>query len=113
MADGSFYDPFGFFFDKDGLDEAGGKYSDEGYYVSPFDLEIDARDVYGSEDEEEEYLDETPHDSLERQAIIEEHVVMAQAWARDRLKKNPEAPLILKVEGIPFDTTIRSEEDVI
>lgn len=54
LGDGSFYDPFGFYFDKEGLDEAGGKYNDEGYYVSPFDLEIDARDVYGSEDDDEE-----------------------------------------------------------
>jgi len=76
MEDGSFYDPFGFYFDKNGLDEAGGKYNDEGYYVSPFDLELDAGDVYGSEDEED-FEDETPRDSLERQAMIEEHVVMA------------------------------------
>lgn len=88
LKDGSFYDPFGFYFDQNGLDEAGGKYDDEGYYVSPFDLDLDARELYGSEDEEEEldYIqDETPQDALERQAIIEEHVVMASSWARKQL----------------------------
>ena len=112
MEDGSFYDPFGFYFGTDGLDEAGGKYDDEGYYVSPFDVDIDARDIYDSEDDDD-YPEETPSDALERQAIIEEHVVMASAWARDRLKLNPEVPLILKIEGIPCDTTIRNEDDVI
>jgi hypothetical protein len=86
LKDGSFYDPFGFYFDQNGLDEAGGKYDDEGYYVSPFDLDLDARELYGSEDDEEDYMqDETPQDALERQAIIEEHVVMASSWARKQL----------------------------
>lgn len=38
---------------------------------------------------------------------------MAQAYARNQLKQNPETPLILKIEGIPFDTNIRSEQDVL
>ena len=36
MPDGGYYDPYGFWFNKDGLDEAGGKYDEEGYYISPF-----------------------------------------------------------------------------
>lgn len=35
LSDGSFYDPHGFFFDKDGVDVAGGTYDNEGYYLSP------------------------------------------------------------------------------
>lgn len=54
MPDKSFFDPFGFYFDKEGLDEAGGRYDAEGYYVSPFDLEFDENEVYGNEEELEE-----------------------------------------------------------
>ena len=53
MPDGSFYDPFGFHFNADGFDEAGGKYDNEGYYVSPFDLELDVDEIYGDEDDHE------------------------------------------------------------
>ena len=38
FEDGSFYDPFGFYFNNEGFDEAGGRYDDEGYYISPFDV---------------------------------------------------------------------------
>lgn len=53
MPDGSFYDPYGFFFNSQGLDEAGGKYDDDGYYMSPFDVEVDVDDIYGDEEEHE------------------------------------------------------------
>ena len=32
MADGSFYDPDGYFFNKDGKDEFGGYYDDDWHY---------------------------------------------------------------------------------
>jgi hypothetical protein len=35
LKDGSFYDPYGFYFDADGMDTAGGSYDKEGYYISP------------------------------------------------------------------------------
>jgi hypothetical protein len=84
LEDESFFDPFGFYFNKEGFDEAGGRYDDEGYYVSPFvdevaDIDLDAE--YDDEYDPEEFED--PNDALERQAIIQEHVVMAQAYARN------------------------------
>ena len=33
LKDGDFYDPLGYYFDKDGYDETGGKYDDAGYYI--------------------------------------------------------------------------------
>ena len=34
LADGDFYDPLGYYFDKQGYDETGGHYDDDGYYVA-------------------------------------------------------------------------------
>jgi len=48
LANGCFYDPHGFFFDKDGIDEAGGTYDNEGYYISPEHFNHDDFD-YGDE----------------------------------------------------------------
>lgn len=50
LSNGAFYDPFGFYFDENGKDEAEGFYSDEGYYVSPFDVEFNPDEIYGDED---------------------------------------------------------------
>ena len=33
LKDGDFYDPLGYYFDKDGFDETGGRYDDEGFYI--------------------------------------------------------------------------------
>lgn len=35
LADGSFYDPLGYFFDKDGKDAKGGFYNGLGFYIDP------------------------------------------------------------------------------
>jgi len=35
LADKSFYDPLGYYFDSDGYDTVGGKYDDSGYYLHP------------------------------------------------------------------------------
>ena len=56
---------------------------------------------------------ETPTDALERQAIIQEHVVMAQAYARSQLKQNPEQTQTLKIEGIPSDTNLQTDQDIL
>lgn len=38
LKDGDFYDPLGYYFDKQGYDETGGRYDDAGYYVPASDL---------------------------------------------------------------------------
>lgn len=65
MPDKSFYDPFGFYFNSEGLDQAGGRYDDEGYYISPFDVELDQEDVYGEEEDEDE-IPNAEEDALEK-----------------------------------------------
>lgn len=50
--------------------------------MSPFDLDLDAAEVYGDEDDYGPEFEESEVDALERQAIIQEHVVMAQGYAR-------------------------------
>jgi hypothetical protein len=36
---GAFYDPHGYYFDKDGLDASGGHYDNYGYYIAGRDIE--------------------------------------------------------------------------
>jgi len=38
---------------------------------------------------------------------------MASAYARKQLQTNPEQALTLKVEGIPADTNMRTEQEVL
>lgn len=33
LKEGDFYDPLGYYFDKDGYDESGGRYDDDGFYI--------------------------------------------------------------------------------
>jgi len=90
LESGAYYDPFGFYFDSEGNDEAGGRYDDTGYYVSPFDIELDPEDDLDSNDSQDYAAADgggLGDDSLERQALIEEHVVMAAAYARTKLKE--------------------------
>jgi hypothetical protein len=54
LENGAFYDPFGFYFNQEGRDEAGGYYHDDGYYTSPFDVEFKAEELYGDEDCDED-----------------------------------------------------------
>jgi hypothetical protein len=53
LESGAYYDPFGFYFDSEGNDEAGGRYDDTGYYVSPFDIELDPEDDLDSNDSQD------------------------------------------------------------
>jgi hypothetical protein len=34
LKGGDFYDPLGYYFDKHGFDEQGGRYDDQGYYIA-------------------------------------------------------------------------------
>ena len=83
LKDGSFYDPLGYHFDIDGLDEAGGSYDKEGYYMSPTHFEEELAyqngdadnnydDLYGEEDDDD--LETQEYKLLERQALIAEHI---------------------------------------
>ena len=66
LSDNSYYDPLGYFFDKDGYDTVGGKYDDQGFYVHPQYYSHEA--AYGEDledytlDEEEDWAEEDqPH----------------------------------------------------
>lgn len=50
---------------------------------------------------------------MEKQAIYEEHVVMAQVYARNLYKQNPETVFTLKIEDVPSDTNLRTEQDIL
>lgn len=104
LANGCFYDPHGFFFDKDGIDEAGGTYDNEGYYISPEHFDHDDFD-YGDEEGQDD-------DQFERQAILQEHIVPGIVHASILLEKNPEAPMMVKISGIPNDT-LKTENDFV
>jgi hypothetical protein len=59
LADGSFYDQNGYYFDKDGYDEFGGYYDDKYFYYVPgpgYEDEYYAKyyEMYGKEVYEEE-----------------------------------------------------------
>ena len=53
LADGGFYDPYGFFFDKLDMDENGGQYDQEGVYKTAEELDELREDNYDDEEEEE------------------------------------------------------------
>jgi hypothetical protein len=38
---------------------------------------------------------------------------MAQAYAREKFEQNPEQEFSLKVEGVPADTNLRTEDDIV
>jgi len=92
LTDKSFYDPLGYYFDKDGYDTVGGKYDDEGFYEHPpsftneaahgDDLEDYTLDEeYGDEDYDYGEEDDQPHmkdNDFERQAVMHEHIMPAQ-----------------------------------
>ena len=55
MTDKSYYDPLGYYFDKDGYDTVGGKYDDVGYYIHPPEY---AHEAAEGEDLEDYTLDD-------------------------------------------------------
>lgn len=72
LADKSYYDPLGYYFDKDGYDTVGGKYDDAGFYMQPH--AATGEDMYGDdledytldEDEWEEEQPQLADDDFER-----------------------------------------------
>lgn len=56
--DGSYYDPLGYYFDKNGFDGVGGTYDNDGYYIQPTMGEA----VYGADLEEYTLDEEEDHD---------------------------------------------------
>jgi hypothetical protein len=78
LEDGSFYDPYGYYFDAEGYDEYGGFYDDYGYYVPGDDyaeeyyrsyaqaadhdedeVSLHSDEYFDEDDEDEEYKEET------------------------------------------------------
>ena len=60
LADKSFYDPLGYYFDKDGYDTVGGRYDEEGFYIHPHGYEHEAE--YGEDLEDYTLDDEDDYD---------------------------------------------------
>lgn len=64
LKDGDFYDPYGYYFDENGLDEAGGFYSEQtGVYVKSSEYENEGYEDYYEElcgSDSEEYDQENP-----------------------------------------------------
>ena len=57
LTDSSFYDPLGYFFDKEGFDGVGGTYGEDGYYIHPQSHEAaygDDIEDYTLDDEDDE-----------------------------------------------------------
>ena len=116
MADSSFYDPLGYFFDKDGYDTVGGKYDSEGFYVHPpsfaneaehgEDLEgytldeDDYDDEYGDYGEEEDQSHMKDSD-FERQALMHEHIMPAQLHVKTQLEQDPRQMLYVRICNFP------------
>ena len=62
LEDKSFYDPLGYYFDKEGYDTVGGRYDDAGYYIHPEAGAHEAADGedlegYTLDDHDDEYYD--------------------------------------------------------
>ena len=70
----------GTFFDKDGFDAVGGQYDKEGYYIRPAQENFagyyyDDLEDYDLNDDEEDQ--EQGSDQLEKEAMMQEHVMPA------------------------------------
>lgn len=116
LADQSFYDPLGYFFDKDGYDTVGGKYDDEGFYMHPpsyaneaeygEDLEeytLDDGDEYGDEEDygEEDSQAHMQDDDFERQAVMHEHIMPAQLHVKTQLEQDSKQVFYVRVCNFP------------
>jgi hypothetical protein len=58
LESAAFYDPYGYYFDEDGYDEAGGKYDEQGYYRTA--EEVDKLENFDEDDEDD--LEDAPND---------------------------------------------------
>ena len=78
-VDGSYYDPLGYYFDKEGFDAVGGTYDNDGYYIQPLLHE----GLYGEDiedytlDDEENEENQLADDDIQRQADMHEHIMPA------------------------------------
>lgn len=110
LADKSFYDPLGYFFDNHGYDTVGGRYDDEGFYVHAPESAHEA--AYGedledytlddeSDDEDYDYDDESQDNDFERQAIMHEHIMPAQLHVKTQLEQDPNQVFYVRVCNFP------------
>lgn len=121
LKDGDFFDPYGYYFDENGLDEVGGFYSDEtNEYVKPSEYENqDYEDYYeelcgseSDEDDEENPEKEKDYNEVDEYNIPEdeanrgirlEHCIPAIKWLTE---ENPaDKKHIIKVLNIPRKAT--------
>lgn len=80
LKEGGYYDPLGYYFDKDGFDGVGGTYSKEGYYIQPEQDEAyygDDIEDYTLDDEDLGEEQQLADDDIQRQADLHEHIMPA------------------------------------
>ena len=80
LEQGGYYDPLGYYFDKDGFDSVGGQYDKEGYYIQPNLHEAcigDDIEDYTLDDEDYEEHKQLADDDIMRQADLHEHIMPA------------------------------------
>ena len=102
--DGGYFDPLGYFFDKDGFDAVGGQYDKEGYYIRPAQENFggyyfDDLEDYDLNDDEEDQEQGT--DALEKEAMMQEHVMPAQLYVKTELAKDPNKNFYIRVKNLP------------
>lgn len=68
LTDKSYYDPLGYFFDKDGFDTVGGKYNEDGFYMQPH--MNTGEDNFGDDLEEYTLDEEEDWDEEENQSQV-------------------------------------------
>lgn len=117
LPDKSYYDPLGYFFDKDGYDTVGGKYDDQGYYIHPvadvneaaygedledYTLDEEEGDDYYAEDYGDEESQAHMQDTdFERQAVMHEHIMPAQLHVKKSLEQDPKHTFYVRVCNFP------------
>ncbi len=110
LTDKSYYDPLGYFFDRDGYDTVGGRYDDDGFYIQPSSSAGEA--AYGEDleeytlDEEEEWDEDEdqPHladSDFDRQAVIHEHIMPAQLYVKTQLEQAPKQMFYVRILNFP------------
>lgn len=93
LPNGSFYDPYGYYFDEEGYDEMGGYYQEGRYYPGE-----GHEDEYYNRFEEENNIPETLEEEASRIAPFLEHVIPAIDWVQ---KQPEETKFTVQFRNVP------------
>ncbi len=88
LKEGGFVDPYGYLFNKDGIDAWGGRYDEQGYYIPPPEAAYQMEE-YDEDEEGEWHVDDS--------AATQEHILPAIKFLKEQPKDKKHT---LKIAGL-------------